>query len=197
MSPQDPRAQDDPPQKRPGPRGIPCQQWRQRPSPQQRAGGLPHPHAFDHGPLHLHLGQLLGGGAEVAPREGLGTVEVALQLADPREVLVEPRVVLAAQPRLEALEFARRKRQAVEVDDRRLAEFEQAITIPRQAVVERDGASVVYRKHRSAFRPVEVVLAATGLGRVVVTSGLEPGDVIALRDPGSDRAASGASSPHP
>ncbi len=71
-----------------------------------------------------------------------------------------------------------------------LADFEHAITIPRQAVVQKDGAAVVYRREGSAFRPVEVTVGATGLGRVVISAGLSPGDVIALRDPSSEVGSS-------
>ena len=64
-----------------------------------------------------------------------------------------------------------------------LADLTQAIAIPRQAVCELDGARVVFRLKGSNFDPVEVELGPSGLGRVVVTSGLSAGDVIALRDP--------------
>lgn len=64
-----------------------------------------------------------------------------------------------------------------------LAEVPGAITVPRHATVERDGATIVFRRVSGGFEPVEVELGAAALGRVVVTSGLEEGDVIALRDP--------------
>ena len=72
-----------------------------------------------------------------------------------------------------------------------LEEAESAIAIPRQALFEREGSSIVYRERDGKFEPVEVELGSTTLGRVVVTSGLESGDRIALMDPseseGSDR----------
>jgi len=61
----------------------------------------------------------------------------------------------------------------------------QALTVPRQAVFERDGKTVVYRKGRggAGFEPATVTLGPSGAGRVVIESGLAPGDVVALADP--------------
>lgn len=65
-----------------------------------------------------------------------------------------------------------------------IAEEDHALVIPRQAVFEQGGGRVVYRKTVwGGFRPVEVTLGATALGRVVVNRGLAEGDVIALVDP--------------
>lgn len=64
-----------------------------------------------------------------------------------------------------------------------IADLERAITVPRQAVCSVDGATVVYRWRRGGFNPVEVELGPAALGRVVIESGLEEGDVIALWDP--------------
>lgn len=64
-----------------------------------------------------------------------------------------------------------------------LADLEEAIAIPRQAVFEQDGQKVVFRRTQRRFEAVEVELGASALGRVVVGSGLEEGDVIALHDP--------------
>ncbi|HET6584251.1 MAG TPA: HlyD family efflux transporter periplasmic adaptor subunit [Nannocystaceae bacterium] len=63
-----------------------------------------------------------------------------------------------------------------------------AIVVPRQAVFDRDGRTVVYREGSSGFAPVDVVLGPASAGRVVIESGLEPGERVALRDP--TRAAS-------
>ena len=72
-----------------------------------------------------------------------------------------------------------------------------AISIPRNAVFEKDGKKIVYRRKRAEFAPVEVTLGPAAVGRVVVERGLEPGDEIALRDPtaaeDTGRAPSGAS----
>jgi hypothetical protein len=70
-----------------------------------------------------------------------------------------------------------------------------AITVPRQAVFEKDGESVVYVLGTRGFEPVEVTLGATGLGRIVVTRGVAEGDVVALRDP--SRPARPAAEPTP
>lgn len=58
-----------------------------------------------------------------------------------------------------------------------------AIVVPRQAVFDREGRTVVYRRSGGAFEPVDVVLGPASAGRVVVESGLAEGDEIALRDP--------------
>ena len=64
-----------------------------------------------------------------------------------------------------------------------IADLEQAMTVPRQAVCSVEGVTVAYRWKRRGFEAVEVVLGPAALGRVVIESGLEDGDVIALRDP--------------
>lgn len=58
-----------------------------------------------------------------------------------------------------------------------------AISIPRNAIFEKDGKKIVYRRKRSEFVPVEVTLGPAAVGRVVVERGLAEGDEIALRDP--------------
>jgi len=74
---------------------------------------------------------------------------------------------------------------------------EDAIVVPRQAVIDRDGKNVVYKKTAKGFDAVTVELGAATSGRVVIKSGLAAGDVIALRDPtraagdGSGSAGSG------
>lgn len=71
-----------------------------------------------------------------------------------------------------------------------LGELDAALAVPRQAVISRDGGNVVYRRRAGGgFEPVAVELGPTAAGRVVVTSGLEPGDVIALVDPTRPLAA--------
>ena len=69
-----------------------------------------------------------------------------------------------------------------------IADLDDAITVPRQAVCNVDGATVVYRWTRSGFEPIEVELGPAALGRVVIATGLESGDQIALRDPTSASA---------
>jgi HlyD family secretion protein len=59
-----------------------------------------------------------------------------------------------------------------------------AVTVPRQALLERDGKKLVYRQSGwGRFEPVEVTLGPAALGRVVVEKGLASGDVVALADP--------------
>ena len=58
-----------------------------------------------------------------------------------------------------------------------------AFAIPRQALFEKDGKRLVYRKKGSDFEPVEVTIGSSSAGRVVVTKGLAKGDEIALEDP--------------
>lgn len=64
-----------------------------------------------------------------------------------------------------------------------LEELRGALLAPRQAVFDREGRSVVYRKGGRGFEPVVVKLGPSTMGRVVVASGLRAGDVLALRDP--------------
>jgi multidrug efflux pump subunit AcrA (membrane-fusion protein) len=59
----------------------------------------------------------------------------------------------------------------------------EAFAIPRQALFEREGKKLVYRKRGEAFEPVEVTIGSSSAGRVVVTKGLAKGDEIALEDP--------------
>jgi multidrug efflux pump subunit AcrA (membrane-fusion protein) len=65
-----------------------------------------------------------------------------------------------------------------------LEDLDDVVSIPRQAVIEEeDGDKLVYRRSGGGFDAVKVELGAAALGRVVVESGLEEGDVIALSDP--------------
>lgn len=60
---------------------------------------------------------------------------------------------------------------------------DEAIVIPRQAVVTEEGQSYVHRRAGGGFQKVAVVLGPASYGRVVVEKGLAAGDVIALRNP--------------
>ncbi len=65
-----------------------------------------------------------------------------------------------------------------------LAEAQNALVVPRQAVFESEGKRIVYRRSAwRSFEPVEVTLGAAALGRVVVERGLREGDVVAVVDP--------------
>jgi HlyD family secretion protein len=58
-----------------------------------------------------------------------------------------------------------------------------AFSIPRQALFEKEGKKLVYIKKGEKFQPVPVQIGTSTSGRVVVTKGLNKGDEIALRDP--------------
>jgi HlyD family secretion protein len=73
-----------------------------------------------------------------------------------------------------------------------LDRLDAALAVPREAVFERDGRSVVYRRRARGFEPVPVVLGPAGRGRVVVRAGLAPGDEVALADPSRPAGAPAA-----
>jgi HlyD family secretion protein len=62
-------------------------------------------------------------------------------------------------------------------------EQQDALVLPRQAVFEEDGHYYVYRSTGSGFERVDVELGPSSAGRVVIETGVEVGDEIALRDP--------------
>ncbi len=70
-----------------------------------------------------------------------------------------------------------------------LVEQPNALVVPRQAIFEHDGKSIIYKRVLGGFDPVEVELGTASAGRVVVTSGIEAGDEVALRDPKADADA--------
>jgi multidrug efflux pump subunit AcrA (membrane-fusion protein) len=61
--------------------------------------------------------------------------------------------------------------------------LKSAFAIPRQAMFEKDGKKLVYRKKDGKFEPVFVTISSSSAGRVVVTKGLVQGDELALEDP--------------
>ncbi|HEY0989662.1 MAG TPA: efflux RND transporter periplasmic adaptor subunit [Kofleriaceae bacterium] len=70
---------------------------------------------------------------------------------------------------------------------------QEALVVPRQAIVDRDGKTVVYRRVTGGFEAVAVELGPATSGRVVIARGLAAGDEIALRDPtGRDARGSGS-----
>ncbi len=73
-----------------------------------------------------------------------------------------------------------------------IADLDSAITVPRQSVCSVDGSPVVYRWTRRGFEVREVELGPAAMGRVVISSGLKSGDVIALRDPSDEDSGSPA-----
>lgn len=73
------------------------------------------------------------------------------------------------------------------------------LAVPRQAVFDREGKKIVWRRKGGAFEPVEIGLGPVALGTVVVEKGLKAGDVVALRDPAraADDGAPAAAGPVP
>ncbi len=61
--------------------------------------------------------------------------------------------------------------------------LKDALVIPREAVFQKDGDTIVYRRHGRRFQPVTVTTGSSTASRVVVEKGLEEGDMIALADP--------------
>jgi RND family efflux transporter MFP subunit len=66
-----------------------------------------------------------------------------------------------------------------------------AFAIPRQAVFEKEGKKLVYRKKGGSYESVPIVIGSSSAGRVVVTKGLVAGDQIALEDPEKDGEGAG------
>jgi multidrug resistance efflux pump len=58
-----------------------------------------------------------------------------------------------------------------------------AISIPRNAIFEKNGKKIVYKRDGGSFIPTDVTLGPAAVGRVVVENGLSVGDEIALSDP--------------
>jgi HlyD family secretion protein len=92
-------------------------------------------------------------------------VTVALDRTDPR--LMKP---------------GTRVRAVLDIEDRA-----RALAIPRQALFEKEGTRIVYRRQDGGFRAVSVDIATSSAGRVVITKGLKEGDEIALVDPTEQR----------
>jgi multidrug efflux pump subunit AcrA (membrane-fusion protein) len=73
----------------------------------------------------------------------------------------------------------------VESDPGVVHRVERAIAVPRQAIFEHKGNTVVYRQDRGGFVPVTIVAGSATPGSVIITSGLNAGDVIAMQEPSS------------
>jgi len=71
-----------------------------------------------------------------------------------------------------------RVRAVLEVENRA-----RAFAVPRQALFEKDGKKIAYRKRGGSFQPVKVEISSSSAGKVVVTRGLMQGDEIAMHDP--------------
>ena len=57
------------------------------------------------------------------------------------------------------------------------------LSIPLDAVFAQDGKHVVYRQQGRSFQPVEIALGKRSFTSVIVESGLEENDIIALTNP--------------
>lgn len=65
-----------------------------------------------------------------------------------------------------------------------IEDLDDVLTIPREAVFDGpDGGKIAYRETLAGFEAVAITVGPTALGRVVVESGLEEGDQVALQDP--------------
>lgn len=62
-------------------------------------------------------------------------------------------------------------------------EVKDAITVPMQAVFEKDGKPIVYVKTAAGYEPRVLTPARRTESTMVVADGIKPGDVIALSDP--------------
>jgi len=71
-----------------------------------------------------------------------------------------------------------RVRAVLEIENRN-----NVFSIPRQALFEKEGKKLVYRKRSGRFEALPVEIASSTPGRVVVTKGLAKGDELAMRDP--------------
>lgn len=76
-----------------------------------------------------------------------------------------------------------------------LLDLTGVLAVPRQAIFEDDGKTVVFKKDGARFTPVEVELGAAGPGRVVLSKGVAEGDLVALVHP--EGRAPSTSNPSP
>ena len=64
-----------------------------------------------------------------------------------------------------------------------MATLADTLFIPLEAVFEKDGKAIVYKIFGSSARPLEVGMGTKNSNYIVVSSGLQGGDKVALRDP--------------
>ena len=121
-----------------------------------------------------------------------GKIKSVDRLAQPRQqgspVQYFGVVVRLAATDREAMKPGQRVRAALVLDQ------QDALVVPREAVINRDSKNVVYRRTAAGFEPAVVELGPATSGRVVIAKGLAEGDVIALRDPTHDRDQLGSGS---
>jgi HlyD family secretion protein len=125
-----------------------------------------------------------------------GTIRIVDKLAQPRQqgspVQYFGVVIQLDTTDRDAMKPGQRVRATLVLDQ------QDALVVPREAVINRDSKNVVYRRTAAGFEPVVVELGPATSGRVVIARGLAAGDVIALRDPTQrDQAGSGSAAEHP
>ncbi len=77
-----------------------------------------------------------------------------------------------------------------------LQDLDNVLAVPREAVFQDDeGRPFVYRRGGNGFESIGVQLGSAALGRVVVSSGIAAGDVLALEDPSRVALASESEAP--
>ncbi len=64
-----------------------------------------------------------------------------------------------------------------------VARQDETIIVPREAVIDQDGKPVVYVRQAGNFAPREVAVGVSSNTEVAVTSGLQPGEEVALERP--------------
>lgn len=110
-----------------------------------------------------------------------GSIRLVDKVAKPRETLVPVQyfsvTIALDQTDRAVMKPGQRVRATLELGK------QDTIAVPRQAVFEKDGKTIVYRRGEHGYTPVAVELGAATPGRIAITSGLVEGDVIALRDP--------------
>jgi multidrug resistance efflux pump len=115
-----------------------------------------------------------------------GKIGMVDKLAQPRQpgspVQYFGVVIALARTDREVMKPGQRVRATLVLDQ------EDALVVPRQAIVDSGGKPAVFRRAAAGFQPVVVELGAATSGRVVITKGLAQGDVIALRDPSAHEA---------
>jgi HlyD family secretion protein len=124
-----------------------------------------------------------------------GKVRLVDKLAKPRQPGV-PVQYFAVVIELEKTDHATMK-PGQRVHGTVILDQEDALVVPRESVVNKEGKNFVFRQGAKGWDTVEVELGAATSGRVVVKSGLAAGDRIALRDPtrSLEQLGSGSSAP--
>lgn len=65
-------------------------------------------------------------------------------------------------------------------------EIEDKLFVPHEALFENDGKFFVYRKDGSGFDELEVTIGKKSDDFIIIETGLESGDIVALRDPNNE-----------